>query len=220
MIRDILIIFWSLTFIVIISSCNSTKLIVKKTNGVVVEQYSVLSKDKTVKHGEYISYYYIRYGSSYQSYLKEVGWYNYGIKDSVWRTYSRPRSLRNNIENLGIKTKENYSNGKKVGVWLTYKKEVIERFDVDKEKKLSPIVRVSVKYPQRAKEDGVEGSVIVAYKTKNDCSVYDIKIIKSLSPECDAEVIRVIKRLGELSLKYGLDCDIGETVKEISFVLL
>ncbi len=53
----------------------------------------------------------------------------------------------------------------------------------------------NIKYPRIAKENGDQGKVIAAFVIEKDGSISNIKIIKSVSKECDEEVIRLIKLL-------------------------
>ena len=76
--------------ITLIFSCQSTKLVTKKSNGHVIEKYHVLRSKKNIKHGEYYSYYVISEGNSVSTYLKEKGYYKNGKKDSLWIEYNRP----------------------------------------------------------------------------------------------------------------------------------
>jgi periplasmic protein TonB len=50
----------------------------------------------------------------------------------------------------------------------------------------------SIKYPRKARFDETEGRVVVGFVVERDGSITDIKVVRSLSPECDAEAIRVI----------------------------
>ncbi len=50
-------------------------------------------------------------------------------------------------------------------------------------------------YPTAASNDGIQGKVIAQFIIEKDGKVGDVKIIKSVSPEIDAEVIRVLKTL-------------------------
>ena len=50
----------------------------------------------------------------------------------------------------------------------------------------------SLKYPTKAKDDGVEGMVVASFIVGTSGEIYDTKVVRNLSPECDAEVLRVI----------------------------
>ena len=49
-----------------------------------------------------------------------------------------------------------------------------------------------LKYPQEAVRDGIQGRVMVEFVIGIDGKVTDVKVVKSVSPELDAEAVRVI----------------------------
>ncbi|HTD39099.1 MAG TPA: energy transducer TonB [Mucilaginibacter sp.] len=51
----------------------------------------------------------------------------------------------------------------------------------------------NLKYPEEAKKNGLSGKVFVGFVVEKDGSLTDIKVIKGVSPELDAEAIRLIK---------------------------
>lgn len=56
-------------------------------------------------------------------------------------------------------------------------------------------VNKNVKYPSIALEQELQGTVLVRFVVQKDGSVGDVKVLKSLSKECDREAIRVVKSL-------------------------
>lgn len=56
-------------------------------------------------------------------------------------------------------------------------------------------VRKHVKYPSIAVEQELQGTVMIRFMVGKDGSVSDVKVIKSLSKECDREAVRVVKTL-------------------------
>lgn len=58
--------------------------------------------------------------------------------------------------------------------------------------KLFKYINDNLRYPKQAKRDNIEGSVRVSFVVERDGSLTDIKIARSLSPETDAEAIRLI----------------------------
>lgn len=60
---------------------------------------------------------------------------------------------------------------------------------------LSDWIYENRRYPQAAKEKGIKGRVIVTFVIEKNGSVSNVEIVKSLSPECDAEAIRLIKSM-------------------------
>ncbi|NOG96179.1 MAG: TonB family protein [Bacteroidetes bacterium] len=215
------------------ATCQETKLVTKKIGGQISEKYYVLKSDGTTKHGEYISFYTVtdeeykevKKGTLSENFItKEKGYYKFGKKDSLWTEYLAPqRSSKNGGRQTaygGTKSEGHYKNDKKVGVWLTYKNEVTERFDYDNNKKLQPYIHVNAVYPQSAKESGLQGTVTVSYQTHKDCSVTEINVTKSLSPDCDKAAIDAIKKMSDLLKKYGIDCEEKIETQDINFKLL
>lgn len=53
----------------------------------------------------------------------------------------------------------------------------------------------NLKYPQSAKDNGIEGVVDVAFTVKADGSIGAIKIVRMLDPDLEAEAIRLVKSM-------------------------
>ena len=51
----------------------------------------------------------------------------------------------------------------------------------------------NIRYPGRAVERGVQGTVIVAFVVEKDGSITDVKVDRSVSKELDEEAVRVVK---------------------------
>lgn len=49
-----------------------------------------------------------------------------------------------------------------------------------------------LKYPEKAVIEGVQGRVMVAFVIEKDGKVSDVKVVKSVSPELDAEAVKVV----------------------------
>ncbi|MBB6127514.1 energy transducer TonB [Mucilaginibacter lappiensis] len=59
--------------------------------------------------------------------------------------------------------------------------------------KFSKYLDKNLKYPKEAKENNIQGRVTVTFVVEKDGSLSDSKVTKSLTPETDAEAIRLIK---------------------------
>ncbi|QKJ29051.1 energy transducer TonB [Mucilaginibacter mali] len=59
--------------------------------------------------------------------------------------------------------------------------------------KFAQYIFKNLKYPEKAKEEKTQGKVFVSFVVEKDGSLTDIKIFKSVSPELDAEAIRLMK---------------------------
>ena len=60
---------------------------------------------------------------------------------------------------------------------------------------LKSFVNEHLKYPKKAFEEQMEGTVVVRYEINHKGNVVNAKIISSLSKECDKEAIRVVRLL-------------------------
>lgn len=56
-------------------------------------------------------------------------------------------------------------------------------------------LRNELQYPEEARVNGVQGTVLLEFVIERDGSVSNIKPLVSLSPECDAEATRVVKKM-------------------------
>lgn len=50
-------------------------------------------------------------------------------------------------------------------------------------------------YPEVARNNGIQGTVLLEFVVERDGSVSNVKPVVSLFPECDAEAIRVVKKM-------------------------
>lgn len=55
----------------------------------------------------------------------------------------------------------------------------------------------NLKYPEAAKENGIEGMVMVTFVVKSDGSVENIEVIKGIGGGCDEEALRVVAESGK-----------------------
>ena len=61
------------------------------------------------------------------------------------------------------------------------------------QKALVEFLDANMKYPPIAMENGLEGRVYLSFIVEKDGSLSKIKIIRSISKECDEEAIRLVK---------------------------
>jgi protein TonB len=50
----------------------------------------------------------------------------------------------------------------------------------------------NIKYPQMARESGIQGTVYVTFVVETDGSVTDVRVLRGIGGGCDEEAIRVI----------------------------
>lgn len=63
------------------------------------------------------------------------------------------------------------------------------------EQAMYQFIAENMKYPRKAMEEGTEGSVVVAFTVTTDGSTADVKVVRPVSPELDAEAVRLIKAM-------------------------
>ena len=61
--------------------------------------------------------------------------------------------------------------------------------------KLSEYLQKNIKYPQMARESGIQGRVFVNFVVEPDGSVSNVKVLRSLGGGCDEEAMRVVKSM-------------------------
>jgi len=201
---------------------GTKEIIVKFPNSKQIrERFSVLNSNENIKNGEYTKYYKLSKKNIGKEFIHTKGHYKNGEKDGIWEYFDNPfHGSQGNFL-----TKEIYKNGFKTGIWENHIYDsgdhIILKYDYDNNTELEPDILISLKYPPLAHELGIEGDVIVKYRIKTDCVIDDIEIVKSLSPECDNEVIRQFTRLSEFQKKYGVKkkCEEKETTATIHFNL-
>ena len=63
------------------------------------------------------------------------------------------------------------------------------------EAKLMEYVAKNIKYPQIARETGIQGRVFVGFVVEPDGSISNVKLLRGIGGGCDEEAMRVIKSL-------------------------
>ena len=67
---------------------------------------------------------------------------------------------------------------------------------------LMNFVAQNLVYPEQAIKDKVQGRVIVKMVIETTGEVVDAKILRSVSPECDAEVLRIVRLMPKWTPGY------------------
>lgn len=189
----------------------------------VIERYSILRSDKTTRHGPYNSYFHlteaqrraVRKGQdSLVRYVRQRGAYVMGKKHGEWAEFSSPGVLH---------IKGCYEQGRRTGIWLSAKEggEVLERYDYSTGQKLTPEIRIKVRYPPIARDLGIQGTVIIGYEAQADCSMVKVEILQSVGASCDQEAIRILQTFHHYLKKYGStsDCEPKSNIFKVGFKL-
>ncbi|WMX12481.1 M56 family metallopeptidase [Aureispira sp. CCB-E] len=80
------------------------------------------------------------------------------------------------------------------------------------DEKLLQFIYDNIKYPKKAKKDGTEGVAIVSFIVSETGTIKNPKILRSVSQECDAEVLRIIELMNENGLVWTPGEDGGKLV--------
>lgn len=62
-------------------------------------------------------------------------------------------------------------------------------------KAIQQFIAANLRYPEKALENKVEGTVLVSYRIGFDGSTGEIKVLKGIGHGCDEEAVRVVKLL-------------------------
>lgn len=122
----------------------------------------------------------------------EYGNYLNGLKDGIWKsTNFQKKEGYEDIYDEGI-----FKSGKTFavdGTISTY--EILERKSTypGGSKAMGTFIAKNLRYPPAARENKIQGKVVVRLKINEDGSLSDFSIIQSLSSELDQEAIRVLK---------------------------
>lgn len=102
------------------------------------------------------------------------------------------------------------------------KNQVIKRYDVLNKVELSPRLSLHIDYPVMARENGIEGEVLVKFTLNDGCIPTHFNIVNSLGHDIDDEVNNKVKLMIHLSEKYHIpysDCSAERKPLKILFSL-
>ena len=60
---------------------------------------------------------------------------------------------------------------------------------------LYKFLQENLKYPESARDEGVSGQVLIEFVVEKDGSISNVKVLKGVHPELDAEVVRVVEMM-------------------------
>ncbi|HEY0031206.1 MAG TPA: energy transducer TonB [Bacteroidia bacterium] len=60
---------------------------------------------------------------------------------------------------------------------------------------LQQYIQLNLKFPNTALEEDIKGTVYVTFVVKKDGSINDVKLLRGIHPDCDAEALRVIRNM-------------------------
>lgn len=63
----------------------------------------------------------------------------------------------------------------------------------------------NIQYPKNAQKNGVQGTVVLQFVVEKDGSVSDVKVLRSVDNELDAEAVRVVSKITRFVPGYNKD---------------
>ena len=63
------------------------------------------------------------------------------------------------------------------------------------QEKLHAFLAENIKYPESAKESGIQGTVYVTFVVRKDGRISDAKILRGIGADCDEEALRVVNKM-------------------------
>ena len=63
------------------------------------------------------------------------------------------------------------------------------------EKAMFAFINKNIRYPEIARENGIEGKVYIRFIVSKDGSIRDVKVLRGIGSGCDEEAMRVVKRM-------------------------
>jgi protein TonB len=81
------------------------------------------------------------------------------------------------------------------------------------DKKMLEFIYKNIKYPAIARENGVEGTVVIQFVVEKDGAISDAKIVRDIGAQCGQESLRVVNLMNSENLKWIPGKQRGRPVK-------
>lgn len=79
--------------------------------------------------------------------------------------------------------------------------------------KVKDFISKNMKYPAIARENGVQGTVIITFVVEKDGSLSDIKVVRDIGTGCGQEALRLVNLMQEQGLRWTPGQHQGNTVR-------
>lgn len=185
------------------------------------EEYYVLKSDKSIKQGPYAEY------SSMGASPFCEGYYKNNLKDSLWRYYYYNHKLSTagyykEGKRVGTWVSYDFNGDRDVEYDYTTKQLLYYKKGENKPEQviingrdtlkaelehpalcidggtLNMIVATNIRYPVKAKENNIQGKVLIAFTIDTLGSVSNYRIKRSIGGGCDEEALRVVKLMDNI----------------------
>jgi protein TonB len=81
------------------------------------------------------------------------------------------------------------------------------------DKKMLEFIYKNIKYPAIARENGVDGTVVIQFVVEKDGSITDAKIVRDIGATCGAEALRVVNLMNQEGYQWIPGKQRGRPVK-------
>ena len=180
------------------SQGKGSKKIINKDSLDYDEEYYVMKKEPSIKHGEYFRQ------SKKNGIAFEKGFYKNGKKDGKWTI-----KLQNNSR---VYSTGSYSNGKKVGQWTYYydtkvdqiydhsankviqsKREAGKLDYIGGKTLIHTFIDENIIYNESAKKRGIKGKVYLRFNVNVEGEIKNAVIIKGVHDLLNVEALRIVR---------------------------
>ena len=81
------------------------------------------------------------------------------------------------------------------------------------DKKMLQFIYKNIKYPAIARENGVEGTVVIQFVVEKDGSIKDAKIVRDIGAQCGGEALKVVQMMNSMGQKWTPGKQRGKSVR-------
>ncbi len=81
------------------------------------------------------------------------------------------------------------------------------------DKKMLQFIYKNIKYPAIARENGVEGTVVIQFVVEKDGSIKDARIVRDIGAQCGSEALRVVNMMNSMGGKWTPGKQRGKSVR-------
>jgi periplasmic protein TonB len=81
------------------------------------------------------------------------------------------------------------------------------------DKKMLEFIYKNIKYPAIARENGVEGTVVIQFVVERDGTITDSRIVRDIGAQCGQESLRVVNLMNDQNLKWTPGKQRGRAVR-------
>ena len=81
------------------------------------------------------------------------------------------------------------------------------------DKAMLQFIYKNIKYPPIARENGVEGTVVVTFVVEKDGSISDARVLRDIGAQCGSEALRVVQMMNSMGQKWSPGKQRGRPVK-------